>query len=180
MNLKDILIENLLKEFGKGDAYDYTISATGKNCEMYSIYKFVTDGKETDGTKYNFNVMIDYIDKSNYQEGSGVDIGFTTNEKEMRTLNVGLKELIKIMSTVSKIVINHIIECREEGVMTNYIQFFPVKNTKETEKYGIDSTSIREKIYKRVIRQYLPNAKFKKSGLNVIAIFDPKNLKHKI
>ena len=177
MNLKDILIENLLNEFGKGNTYDYTLGAMGKNCEMFSIYKFVTDGKETDGTKYNFNVIVEYVKKSSFQEGSGIDVSFTTDEKKMKTLNVGLKELIKIMSTVSKIVVDHVKECSKEGIPFNYMKFFPVKDTKETEKYGIDSVSTREKMYKRVIRQYLPNAKFSQSGMDVVATFDLKDLK---
>ena len=129
MNLKDILIENLLNEFGKGNTYDYTLGAMGKNCEMFSIYKFVTDGKETDGTKYNFNVIVEYVKKSSFQEGSGIDVSFTTDEKKMKTLNVGLKELIKIMSTVSKIVVDHVKECYKEGIPFNYMKFFPVKGT---------------------------------------------------
>lgn len=167
-NLK--LVEQLLNEFGKGTPYSYkTKSQVCGTEDAYSFYSFSTDGKETDGVIYNFSVSL------RNEETNVINVSFSTHEKAMDALNVGLKELIKIMSTVAIICKDHIVNCKQKGNLIDTIEFFPVRKESEWGK-GFSHEPAREKIYKRVILQHIPNAKFRKLGGTVYATFDPNEL----
>lgn len=169
MRLKNLLLEQLLNEFGTGDVYDYEINI--KDCYGISYYEFKTDGKETDGNIFNFLVSVKYVNDSHFP--NTVDISFSTKEHITDDINAGLKELIKIMSTIAYIVKQHIKDCNKEGVLINTLKYFPMYGNKES--FGKE-VNTRAKIYKRVILQHIPDASFSKSGSSIIASFDPEKL----
>jgi hypothetical protein len=83
-NLK--LVEQLLNEFGTGTPYSYDtrIQICGRE-DALSQYTFSTDGKETNGVIYNFFVTL------RNEETNSINVSFSTEEKAMDALNVGLK-----------------------------------------------------------------------------------------
>jgi hypothetical protein len=169
MKLKSLLLEQLLNEFSTGAVYDYNVSS--KDCYSTSYYKFKTDGKETEGKIYNFLVVVKYVDHNNFP--NTIEISFSTDEHLTDDINAGLKELIKIMSTVAYIVKQHIKDCNEEGVLINSLKYFAMYGKKEN--YG--QNNARKKIYKRAILQHIPDAVFVNNPGSVVVNFDPAKLK---
>lgn len=167
-NLK--LVEQILNEFGTGTPYSYkTKSQVCGREDGYSYYTFSTDGKETDGVIYNFMVTL------HNEQTNSIEVSFSTQEKAMEALNVGIKELIKIMSTVAIICKDHIVNCKQKGHLIDTITFFPIREQSEWGR-GYRQEATREKIYKRVILQHIPNAEFRKIAGFVYATFDPNEL----